>query len=75
MADRAETVRATSDIVVYSHATGREGHLGAAVAALDNNLQVVEARQVQVGPIDRRSVHVAQLIGIVYAISVVLKIA
>ncbi|CEJ62503.1 hypothetical protein PMG11_11000 [Penicillium brasilianum] len=64
-----------SDIVVYSDASAREGHLGAAVVALDDNLQVVESQQVQVGPMGRWSVHVAELIGIFYAISTVFKIA
>ncbi|KAI2734250.1 hypothetical protein DTO013E5_10079 [Penicillium roqueforti] len=68
--ERAEAVRSTSAIVVYSDASGREGHLGAAAVALDNNLQVIEAQQVQVGPMDRWSVHVAELIGIFYADSV-----
>ena len=74
-AERAETARSTSDIVVFSDASGREGHLGAAVAAIDDSLQVVESQQVQVGPMDRWSVHVAELIGIFYAISMVFKIA
>jgi ribonuclease HI len=73
--ERAETARSISDIVVYSDASGREGHLGAAVVALDDNLQVIESQQVQVGPVDRWSVHVAELIGIFYAISMVFKIA
>jgi ribonuclease HI len=73
--DRAETVRSTSDIVVYSDASGREGHLGAAVVALDDNLEITESQQVQVGSMDRWSVHVAELIGIFYAISIVFKIA
>ena len=73
--ERAETVRSTSAIVVYSDASGREGHLGAAVVALDNNLEVIESQQVQVGPMDRWSVHVAELIGIFYAISTVFKIS
>ena len=72
--ERAEAVRSTSDIVVYSDASGREGHLGAAVVALDDNLEVIESQQVQVGPMDRWSVHVAELIGIFYAISTVFKI-
>ena len=59
----------------YSDASGREGHLGTAVVALDDNLQVVKSPQVQVGPMDRWSVHVAELIGIFYAISTVIKIA
>lgn len=73
--DRAETVRSTSDIVVYSDASGREGHLGAAVVALDDNLEIAESQEVQVGPMDRWSVHVAELIGIFYAISMVFKMA
>jgi ribonuclease HI len=73
--ERAETARSMSDIVVYSDASGREGHLGTAIVALDDNLDVVESQQVQVGPMDRWSVHVAELIGIFYAISVVLKVA
>jgi hypothetical protein len=72
---RAMTARSTSPIVVYSDASGREGHLGAAVVALDNNLEVIESQQVQVGPMDRWSVHVAELIGIFYAVSTVFKIS
>jgi ribonuclease HI len=73
--DRAETVRSTSDIVVYSDASGCEGHLGAAVVALDDNLEIAESQQVQVGPMDRWSVHVAELVGIFYAIGMVFNIA
>jgi len=51
--ERAETARSMSDIVVYSDASGREGHLGTAIVALDDNLDVVESQQVQVGPMDR----------------------
>jgi ribonuclease HI len=73
--DRAETIRSTSDIVVYSDASGRDGHLGAAVVALDDNLEITESQQVQVGSMDHWSVHVAELIGIFYAVSIVFKIA
>ncbi|KAG2000761.1 hypothetical protein GB937_010863, partial [Aspergillus fischeri] len=73
--ERAETTRFTSDIVVYSDVSGREGHLGAAVVALNSNLETVESQQIQVGPMDRWSVHVAELIGIFYAISMVFKVA
>jgi ribonuclease HI len=73
--ERAEAALSTSDIVVYSDASGRESHLGAAVVALDDNLQVVESQQIQVGPMDRWSVHVAELIGIFYAISMVFMLA
>jgi ribonuclease HI len=72
--ERADTTRSTSDIVVYSDASGREGHLGAAVVALDGNLETVESQQVQVGPMDRWSVHVAELIGIFFAISMAFKV-
>jgi hypothetical protein len=59
----AETVRSTSVIVVYSDASGHEGHFGAVVIALDDNLEATESQQIQVGPIGRWSVHVAELIG------------
>jgi hypothetical protein len=43
---QAETARSASDIVVYLDAPRREGRLGAAVVALDDNLRVVESQQV-----------------------------
>lgn len=73
--DRADSAKDTSDIVVYSDASGREGHLGAAIVALDDNNEVVESQQVQVGPMERWSVHVAELIGIFYAVDLVFKLA
>lgn len=72
--ERAKTVRSTSDIVVYSDASGRKGHLGATVVVLDGNLETVESQQIQVRPIDRWSVHIAELISIFYAISIVFKV-
>lgn len=59
-----------SDIIIYS-----EGHLGTTIVALDHNLVVIESRQIQVGSMDRWSVHVAELVGISYATSSVLKLA
>lgn len=50
---RSETVGPISAIVVYSDASGREGYLGAAVVALDKNLEVIESQQDQVGLMDR----------------------
>ncbi|XHF99701.1 hypothetical protein AWENTII_013004 [Aspergillus wentii] len=73
--ERAETARSTSDVVVYSDASGLKDHLGAAVVTLDENLEVVESKQIQVGPADRWSVHVAELIGIYYAINMVFRLA
>jgi ribonuclease HI len=73
--ERAETIRATSDLVVYSDASGREGHLGAAIVTLNENDEVMESQQVQVGPMERWSVHVAELIGIFYAVNMVFKLA
>jgi ribonuclease HI len=72
---RAESVRDTSDIVVYSDASGREGHLGSAIVALNGDDEISESQQTQVGPIDRWSVHVAELIGIFYAVNMVFKLA
>ncbi|KAI3049910.1 hypothetical protein CBS147353_11666 [Aspergillus niger] len=73
--ERAASVRSTSDIVVYSDASGREGHLGSAIVALDENNEVVESQQVQVGPMEHWSVHVAELIGVFYAVNMVFKLA
>ena len=73
--EMAEAVRDTSDIVVYSDASGRGDHLGAAIVALNDNKEVVESKEVQVGPMERWSVHVAELIRIFYAISMVFKLA
>jgi ribonuclease HI len=73
--ERAEAVRNTSDIVVYSDASGREGHLGAAIVALNDDDEVTESQQIQVGSMDRWSVYVAELIGIFYAVNIVFKLA
>jgi DNA repair protein RadC len=43
--------------------------------ALDDNLEITESQQVQVGSMDHWSVYVAELIGIFYAVSTVFKIA
>lgn len=72
---QAETACSTSEIVVYSDASGRQGHLGAAAVALDGSQEITEKYQVQVGPMDRWSVHVAELVAILYAINPINKIA
>lgn len=51
-------------IVVYSDASEYEIHLGAAVVALNDDLQVVESNQIQMGQTGLWSVHAAELIGI-----------
>ena len=73
--ERAETTRSTSDVILYSDASGLEDYLGVAVVALDANLEVVGSEQIQVGPMDSWSVHVAELIGIFYAINMVFRLA
>ncbi|KAJ6016451.1 reverse transcriptase [Penicillium herquei] len=73
--ERADSVRDTSEIVVYSDASGRKDHLGAAIVALNDHEEVIESQQVQVGPMERWSVHVAELIGIFYAVDLVFKLA
>ena len=41
---KAESARDMSDIVVYSDASGREGHLGAAIFALNDNEEGMESQ-------------------------------
>jgi ribonuclease HI len=72
---RADAARSNSDVVVYSDASGRKGHLGAAAVVLDDKLEITERVQIQVGPMDQWSVHAAELIGILYAINLINKIA
>ncbi|KAI2740892.1 hypothetical protein DTO013E5_8371 [Penicillium roqueforti] len=43
--DRAVSAKDTSNIVVYSDASRREGHLGAAIVALNDNDEVTESQQ------------------------------
>ena len=73
--ERAEAARSASDIVVYSDASGRQGHLGAAATTLNDSTETVESLQIQVGPMDRWSVHAAELVGILYAINIINKAA
>ncbi|KAI2811923.1 hypothetical protein CBS115989_10964 [Aspergillus niger] len=72
--EQAEAARSESDLVVYSDASGRQGHLGAAAAVLDDESVTTESLQIQVGPTDQWSVHAAELIGILYAINLINRI-
>ena len=71
--ERAEAARSTSDIVVYSDASGRQGHLDAAATTLNDSTGMAELLQIQVGPIDRWSVYAAELVGILYAVNIINK--
>ena len=74
--ERAEAARSKSDVVVYSDASGRHGHLGAAAVGLNNSSpETTESLQIQVGPMDRWSVHAAELLGVLYATTLINKIA
>jgi hypothetical protein len=41
--EKVETIQLTSDIVVYSDASGRDSHLGATAVALGNNQEIIES--------------------------------
>jgi ribonuclease HI len=73
--EKADITRTISDMVIYSDASGRQGHLGAAAAATNEIQQTTDRVQIQVGSIDRWSVHAAELIGILYAINIINQIA
>lgn len=45
------------------------------MVALNENDEVIESQQVQVGPMERWSVHIAELISIFYAVNIVFKVA
>lgn len=73
--EKAEATWSTSDLVIYSDASERQGHLGAAAAAIDEMQQTTDRVQIQVGIMDRWSVHAAELIGILYAINIINLVA
>lgn len=72
--DKATALQASSNMVVFSDASGQNNQLGAATVILDHNKDVVESRQLSIGSMANWSVYAAELIGIFYAISLVLKI-
>jgi ribonuclease HI len=55
-------------MVVYSDASAKQNHLGAAAVTLDDNKNIVESRQVDIGPRNHWPIHAAELIGIYYSI-------
>jgi hypothetical protein len=74
--EQAKAARSKSDFIVYSDASGRNGHLGAAAVGFNkNSLEATESLQIQVGPMDRWAVHAAELLGVLYAITLINKIA
>jgi DNA repair protein RadC len=72
--DKATALQASSNMVVVSDASGQNNQLGAAAVMLDHSQEVVESRQLPIGSMTHYSVYAAELIGIFYAISLVLKV-
>jgi len=64
----ATALAASSGTVVYSDASASQDHLGAAAVILDHNKEILDYRQVGIGPKTHWSIHAAELIGIYYAI-------
>ena len=72
--ERAEAARSASDVVVYSDASGRQSHLSAAAKTFNDSTETTaESLQIQFGPMDRWSVHAAELLETLYAINIVNK--
>lgn len=73
--EKAEATRSISDVVIYLDASGRQSHLGAAAAAIAEMQQTTDGAHIQVGSMDRWSVHAVLLIGILYAINIINLVA
>lgn len=71
--EEAQAVRTTSDVDVYSDASGHYDHLGAAAVMLSEDQDVSVSQQFRIGPMDQWSVHAVELIGIFYSISLAYK--
>jgi hypothetical protein len=71
--ENATTLLASPGTVIYSDASGRKGLPGAAAVILNGDQAVADSRRVSIGPMTNWSVHAAELIGIFYAINLVLK--
>jgi ribonuclease HI len=61
--------------VIYSDASGHDNHLGAAAVALDRHQKTVASRTTTIGPMAQWSIHIAELIGIYYAISLAFRVS
>jgi ribonuclease HI len=73
--EKATALLASPRAVIYSDASGKKGLLGAAAVTVDREQTVADSRQVSIGSMTNWSVHAAELIGIFYATSLVLKTA
>jgi ribonuclease HI len=69
--ESAATRRAMPGNTIFSDASGQQNQLGAAAAAVDEDLQASESRQVSIGSMEHWSVYAAELMAIYYAISLV----
>jgi ribonuclease HI len=73
--EKALTRQKAAGITVFSDASGQHNQLGAAVVALDQNLNVIKSRKISVGSMEFWSVYAAELMAIYYAISLVYQLA
>jgi ribonuclease HI len=69
--DSASALATLPRTVVYSDASASQDVLGAAAVILDHSGNIAESRQVSVGPRKHWSIHMAELIGIYYAIDLI----
>jgi len=63
----------SSRTVVYSDSSVNQSYVGSAAVLLNHNKEIIDYRQVSVGPKTHWSVHVGELIGIYYAIELVTR--
>lgn len=70
----AAALLVTPHRAIYSDASGHDNQLGAAAVALDHNQNIVASRKTAVGSMTHWSIHIAELIGIYYAISLALQV-
>ncbi|CAP91197.1 Pc13g01280 [Penicillium rubens Wisconsin 54-1255] len=74
--EQAKAAGSKSDVILYSDASGHNGHLGAAAIGFNKNSpEATESLQIQVGPMDRWAVHAAEPLGVLQAITLINNIA